>query len=356
MMQYAHAIDNDELERWPQFFTRMPLPGHFAAGTRAGAVDRGVVLRHARDAGRPGEFDPRGQHLRAARLSPRHRPDRVLDFRKGRTRRRRATSWYAQHDGEMLLFSAGRYVDEIVIDGGAARFRKRVVVVRLVALRHAHRHSDLKTAAMPRKDILHLHLESFRQRPALFHLTDDRWQAAARLHGALAKRLRVTVGWDGDILDEALRTADVMINSSPPKERLRQRAPKLKWIQATGAGIDGLLPLDWLPTDRSRSPTTSGAHSAKAEDSCTMAIALLNARLPHQASQRNRAGSRVKHHPGGGHRLPSSSALAILARPRAARQRSWGKGIAVTRGEASAPRRPAVPLSQIDRVLRKPTS
>ena len=32
------------------------------------------------------------------------------------------------HDGEMQLFSAGRYVDEIVVEGGAARFRKRIVV------------------------------------------------------------------------------------------------------------------------------------------------------------------------------------------------------------------------------------
>src|SRR5689334_2010296 len=100
-----------------------------------------------------------------------------------------------------------------------------------------------------RNTTLHLHLESFRQRQALFHLTEEHWQAAARRHRAAAKRLKVTIGWDGDILDEALKTADVMINSSPPKERLRERAPRLRWIQTTGAGIDGLLPLDWLPPD-----------------------------------------------------------------------------------------------------------
>src|SRR6185503_18654612 len=83
---------------------------------------------------------------------------------------------------------------------------------------------------MPGKDPLHLHLESFRKRPALFHLTEERWLAAAKRHRALAKRLRVTIGWDGDILGVALKTADVMINSSPPKERLRERAPRLKWI------------------------------------------------------------------------------------------------------------------------------
>lgn len=207
---------------------------------------------------------------------------------------------------------------------------------------------------MPRKDILHLHLESFRQRPALFHLTDDRWQAAARLHGALAKRLRVTVGWDGDILDEALRTADVMINSSPPTERLRSRAPRLKWIQTTGAGIDGLLPLDWLPADIALT-NNSGAHSAKAEDSCTMAIALLNARLPHMmASQRNRAWEPVNTTP-----VAGKTAVVIgfgdlgQAAGRAAKKLG-ARVIAVTRsGEASRPADSAVPVSQIDRVLPK---
>src|ERR671912_654981 len=46
-----------------------------------------------------------------------------------------------------------------------------------------------------------------------------------------------------------MRTADVMINSNPPRERLRERAPRLKWIQTTGAGVDSLVPLDWLPPD-----------------------------------------------------------------------------------------------------------
>src|SRR5262245_57969675 len=132
---------------------------------------------------------------------------------------------------------------------------------------------------MPARDVLHLHLESFRDRPSVFHLTEDLWRDAARRHRALARRLRVTIGWDGDILDDALGTVDVMINSSPPMDRLRERAPRLKWIQTTGAGVEGLLPLDWLPADIALT-NNSGAHSVKAEDSCTMAISLLNARLP----------------------------------------------------------------------------
>ena len=70
-----------------------------------------------------------------------------------------------------------------------------------------------------------------------------------------------------------------MINSSPPREKLRERAPRLKWIQTTGAGVDQLSPFDWLPEDIALT-NNSGAHGAKAEDSCGMALLMLNAGLP----------------------------------------------------------------------------
>ena len=205
---------------------------------------------------------------------------------------------------------------------------------------------------MTKNEVLHLHLESFRDRPAAFHLTESDWQAARKRHRALARRLRVTIGWDGDILDHALKTADFMINSSPPRERLRERAPRLKWIQTTGAGIEGLLPLDWLPGDIALT-NNSGAHGPKAEDSCTMAIALLNARLPQLlASQQRRAWEAVYTTP-----VRGKTAVVIgfgdlgQAAGRAAKKLG-AKVIAVTRsGKAGRPADSAVPVSRIDRVL-----
>ncbi|HET7159235.1 MAG TPA: hypothetical protein VFI62_09575, partial [Burkholderiales bacterium] len=63
---------------------------------------------------------------------------------------------------------------------------------------------------------LHLHLENQRSRPPLYALTEEKWAAAATRHRSLSKNLRVTIGWDGDILDEALKSVDMMINSDPP--------------------------------------------------------------------------------------------------------------------------------------------
>jgi phosphoglycerate dehydrogenase-like enzyme len=203
-----------------------------------------------------------------------------------------------------------------------------------------------------RKDILHLHLESFRKRPALFHLTEERWQAAARRHRAAAKRLRVTIGWDGDIIGEALGTADLMINSSPPKDGLRSRAPRLKWIQTTGAGIDGLLPLDWLPADIALT-NNRGAHGPKAEDSCAMAISLLNARLPQMmAAQRNHSWQPAYTTPVAGKTAVVIGFGDLGQGAGRAAKKLGAKVIAVTRsGKAARPADAACPVSRIDRVL-----
>jgi phosphoglycerate dehydrogenase-like enzyme len=202
------------------------------------------------------------------------------------------------------------------------------------------------------KNFLHLHLESYRKRAALFHLTEERWQAAVRRHRRLAGKVRVTIGWDGDILDEALKTADAMINNSPPKERLRQRAPRLRWIQTTGAGIDGLLPLDWLPEEVALTNNT-GAHGAKAEDSCAMAISLLNARLPQlMAHQRAHRWEPIYTTPVAGKTAVVIGFGDLGQGAGRAAKKLGARVIAVTRsGKAARPADKAVPVSRIDSVL-----
>jgi phosphoglycerate dehydrogenase-like enzyme len=130
----------------------------------------------------------------------------------------------------------------------------------------------------------HLHLESGSKRPLIFQMHEADWLAAAKRHRALAKKLRVTIGQDNTIIEEALKTADFMINSGPPKDRLRERAPKLKWIQTTAAGVDGLMPMTWLPDDITLTNNT-GAHGAKAEESCLMALLMLQSKMPQVIKQ-----------------------------------------------------------------------
>jgi phosphoglycerate dehydrogenase-like enzyme len=126
---------------------------------------------------------------------------------------------------------------------------------------------------------LRLHIENSRKKAEIFHVTEDRWQAACARHRLLARKLSVTFGWDGDVLEQALEAAELLIGVPSRRDALTERAPHLRWVHATSAGVDGLLPLDWLPR---HVPLTnnSGAHGAKAREYMRMAYTMLNNRMP----------------------------------------------------------------------------
>ena len=130
MMEYVHAIDNNELERWPRFFTEKCLYQ--------------IISRADHELGRPigawfcdsrGMLEDRVSSIREVNVFEPHvyrhviGPTEVLDAGNGAYATQ--TSYIVvrtMHDGEMTLFSAGRYVDEITVEDGTARLRKRVVV------------------------------------------------------------------------------------------------------------------------------------------------------------------------------------------------------------------------------------
>ncbi len=140
---------------------------------------------------------------------------------------------------------------------------------------------------------LHLHIENARKKPSVYHITPERWAAACRRHREAARRLRVTIGWDGDVLEEALATADMVIGVPADRARLAQRAPRLRWLHATLAGVDGVMPLDWLPRGVAFT-NNRGAHGTKAGQFMRMAYTLLNCRMPAIiANQRARRWERL---------------------------------------------------------------
>jgi len=202
------------------------------------------------------------------------------------------------------------------------------------------------------KTTYHLHLESQHGRPEHLAPTAEAWAAAAKRHPQLAAQVRVTCGTDGDIRDKALETADFTIDSTPPRERLRERAPRLKWIQTTGAGLDPILPLDWLPPGMILT-NNRGAHGHKAEDSITLALLALHMRLPAlMEQQRSGAWREILTAP-----IAGGTAVVIgfgdlgQAAGRAARKLGLHV-IAVTRtGNAAPPADEAYAAEAIDTVL-----
>lgn len=128
---YAHCLDDDALEHWPDFFVedcyyrittaenfeaRLPL-GLVYLTSRAMLVDRVMALRKANI------YEPqRYRHIVSAISVEGEDKDAlavVANFLVVRT----------MQDGEMSLFAAGRYVDRLVRQDGNWRFVRKEVVL-----------------------------------------------------------------------------------------------------------------------------------------------------------------------------------------------------------------------------------
>ena len=132
LARYSHAIDNDALEAWPEFFTE---DGQYLITTRENRAKGwpiGIMYCDGR-----GMMQDRITALRQAIVFEPHVYRHIVggilvsakddggsyavesDFHVLRT----------GADGATVTYGSGRYLDEIVIDGGEMRFRKRTVVL-----------------------------------------------------------------------------------------------------------------------------------------------------------------------------------------------------------------------------------
>lgn len=126
---------------------------------------------------------------------------------------------------------------------------------------------------------LRLHIENTRGKDAIFHTLPAHWAAACKRHKALARHIATpSFGWDGNMLEATLAEADLLIGVPAQRDNLAVRAPRLKWLHSTSAGVDGTLPLDWLPRGVTFT-NNSGAHGRKAEQYMIMAYNLINSRM-----------------------------------------------------------------------------
>ena len=142
--------------------------------------------------------------------------------------------------------------------------------------------------------MLRVHLEHYSAKPHIFRLSPELIRATRRNNRDLGRSVRFSVGEDLADVDLRLQSADVLVTSSDvvrdarfPRARLAQAAPKLRMLHLIGAGVEGLLPLDWLPPSI-KLTNNSGVHAGKAREFLRMALLALNARLPAMAwSQRH---------------------------------------------------------------------
>jgi phosphoglycerate dehydrogenase-like enzyme len=137
-----------------------------------------------------------------------------------------------------------------------------------------------------RNPLLRVHLEHCSAKPPVFCLSPELIEATRRSNKDLGRSVRFSIGQDLVDLDMHLQSADVLVTSSDvvrdprfPRARLAQAAPGLRMLHLIGAGVEGLVPLDWLPSSI-KLTNNSGVHAGKAREFLLMALLALNARLP----------------------------------------------------------------------------
>lgn len=129
--EYAHTIDDDRLEEWPDLFTDT---ANYRVTTREN-YDNGLPLAMVYCDGR-GMMADRISALRTANIFEPHVYCHMLSAVRVLAReggvicaRSNFSVLRTMQEGEIMLFAVGRTFDKIVEDGGRLRFAERLAVL-----------------------------------------------------------------------------------------------------------------------------------------------------------------------------------------------------------------------------------
>ncbi len=140
-----------------------------------------------------------------------------------------------------------------------------------------------------------IHFEDGTSRPDVFRITPARVAAARKRNPDAGASFAASCGADLATLGRWIRKANGLVCSSAtlldkrfPLRSLAAEAPQLAWIHVIGAGVEGLMPLDWIHPGV-RLTNNSGVHVKKVYEFGLMSLLMINARVPQIFTQQTRA-------------------------------------------------------------------
>ena len=127
---YAHMIDDDRLEEWPDCFTakctyRIINRENFTRGSAVGVMEcssRGMLQDRIKALREANVYEPHCYRHILSGIRVRHRRNERYSVE---------TSFVVvrtMQEGAMSVFAAGKYVDEIIFQDDEPRFETRIVV------------------------------------------------------------------------------------------------------------------------------------------------------------------------------------------------------------------------------------
>jgi phosphoglycerate dehydrogenase-like enzyme len=137
-------------------------------------------------------------------------------------------------------------------------------------------HMAAKRKAKPAP--IRVHVENNPTTAEVYHVTPALFRKQVRKMPGLAAKIAVTFGNDPATLDGKLQAAEILLTGGFDASDLASRAPRLKWVQSTSAGVEKLAP--YVPSGIVLT-NASGVHMPKGGEYAMTALLMLNHRVPH---------------------------------------------------------------------------
>ena len=112
-----------------------------------------------------------------------------------------------------------------------------------------------------------------------FTITKVDFEKALEKEPEIKDKIEVYIDWDEENFNSSMSNSDVLLAWNFPTSNLKKIAPNLKWIHCIAAGIEHLLPLDWM-YDNLVLTNNSGVHSKKAGEYGLMSVLMLQTHMP----------------------------------------------------------------------------
>ena len=107
-----------------------------------------------------------------------------------------------------------------------------------------------------------------------FTITKEHLDQALKNFPEIKEKVDIFIDWDEDNFKTSMANSDILLAWNFSTKNLKKIAPNLKWIHLISAGVEHLLPLDWMFDDLVLT-NSSGVHAKNAGEYGLMSILML---------------------------------------------------------------------------------
>ena len=107
-----------------------------------------------------------------------------------------------------------------------------------------------------------------------FTITKEHLDKALKKFPEIKEKVDFFIDWDEDNFKNSMSNSDILLAWNFSTKNLKKIAPNLKWIHLISAGVEHLLPLDWMFDDLVLT-NSSGVHAKNAGEYGLMSILML---------------------------------------------------------------------------------